>query len=257
VGPEDERISGGCRKDGRVGAQRVRERRNIMRALATRNGRSRHWPARGVSALIAAGLLILWGSAVAGGFSPEWNERRGFSLGLQFQTNIIGAEDPSPDSDPNAIFVDEVGFGGTLLIGYTFTPKVALRLSLGSAVHGTTRPGVEMTHSAAVLEAHYRFLPEERARPYVVLGLGGTSLMSTSEGVESETSGGMASVGVGLLYALTKHLLLDFTARLESINWKEQKVRTRLPGGEWVEVTDPVDDTGSSGRFLLGLVWRF
>ena len=218
--------------------------------------------ARRIHALLVALAAILIGSLpLAGPSAAEtegvWAQERGFSLGLQLQTNAIGAEDPSGESDPNDIYVDEIGGGGTFYLGYTFVPSFCLRLALGVARHETTQDAVEAFYNTLAFEAHWRFLPQERARPYVYAALGGATFHLGTERYDSETSGGLAGLGIGLLYNVTRHLVIDVNTRLDLINWDEVNVTHQLPGGGEVGITAPIDDDGSAWRFQLGLEWEF
>jgi outer membrane protein W len=176
---------------------------------------------------------------------------------LQYHANLVGAEDPGPASAPDQLFIDETGQGLALLGGYAFTPHFSTRLVLGTAVHRTTQSAVEVYHSSAVVEAHYRFLPRERARPYVFGGLGGSDIRSDQEGFHVQISGGVAVLGVGMLYNLTEHLVADLTLRLDQINWTTVKVTQDLPDGSSIQLQDPIEESGSAGKLLLGLVWQF
>jgi opacity protein-like surface antigen len=206
--------------------------------------------------VLAAAGMIPSAPLRAEDFAPDWSREKGVVLGLQFQTDLIGAEDPSAESPPDQIFVEEAGHGGLVHLGYTFTPRVCVRLAMGGAFHGTTIEGVEVSHSSATLEIHYRFLPGERARPYLFGGIGGATLEYRSGDFQSEVTGGVAVLGAGFLYHVTRHLLVDVAARLDSINWNEIRVRRRV-GGVWTEISDPVDDAGSAGKVLLGMSWQF
>jgi opacity protein-like surface antigen len=205
----------------------------------------------------AAGCLCLVTATRATSAERPWAQDRGFTVGLQYQADVIGAEDPAPGGDPNALFVEEVGHGLALNLGYTFTPNFALRLAMGSAIHGTNWEGVEITRGSAVLEAQVRFLPGERARPYLVGGLGGTRLVDDREGYDVETSGGVGVLGGGVFYNLTEHLALEFSGRLEMINWTEIKFRKEMPGGADIELENPIDENGSAGVFRLGFDLQF
>ncbi len=207
-------------------------------------------------ALVAGGLCV---AAVPRAISAQrpWAQDRGFTIGLQYQTDVIGAEDPAPGGDPDAVFIEEVGHGLSLNLGYTITPMFALRLAMGSAIHGTNWEGVEITRGSAMIEAHVRFLPQERARPYLVGGLGGTSLIDDRKGYDVETSGGVALLGAGVLFNLTEHFVLDFSTRLEMINWNKIKIRKELPGGTEIELESPVDENGSAATFRLGFDLQF
>lgn len=206
---------------------------------------------------LAAGGLCLAATPRAFSTPRHWGQDRGITVGLQYQTDIIGAEDPPAGADPNSVFVEEVGHGLSLNLGYTFTPMFALRLAMGSAIHGTNQEGVEITRGSGVLEAHLRFLPEERARPYLVGGLGGTRLVTDREAYDVETSGGVAVIGGGVLFNLTERFVLDLSTRLELINWEKVEVRMTTPGGTEVGLENPVDENGSAAIVRVGFDLQF
>ncbi len=213
----------------------------------------------GLLAIVLAGLAPLEPTSASAGDDalPCGSNACGFEIGLQLLTNVIGAEDPSPENDAGQLFLDEVGRGVALTLGYALTPQVALRFSLGAARHETTQRMVEAYHSAFAIEAHYRFLPHERARPYVLGGVGGSTIALSAGAFEAEMSGAAANFGIGMLYDLTQHLIADAGVRLDLINWSTVKVTHELPGGATLELEDPVDASGSAGKFLIGILWRF
>jgi opacity protein-like surface antigen len=183
--------------------------------------------------------------------------RRGFSIMLQFVTNLIGAEDPGPAGPSGQLFIDEVGGGGQFGLGYAFTAHFSLGLALGVVRHRTSQSDVEAYHSSITIDARYEFLSHERARPYLFAGIGGTTLALSRGDLESEVRGGVALLGAGLVYPLTRHFALDFGARLDRINWTEVQVTQQLPDGSEIVLEDPVDDEGGAVKFLLGAGWKF
>lgn len=201
--------------------------------------------------------LLATGVSQSAAQSTEWGQAKGWFLDFRILSDHIGAEDPGPDSPQDAVFVEEQGGGVGLGVGYTFTPSFALRLALGGARHETTQEGVELVHASITLEAVARFLHGQRAQPYLYGGLGGATLEFTSGRFESRTSGGVAVLGAGVEYHLTRHLALDAGARLDLINWDRVEVSAEIPGGGEVRLEDPVDESGSAAKLLLGLVWHF
>jgi opacity protein-like surface antigen len=199
--------------------------------------------------------LIVAGPASAAE-DTAWGRDHGWSLGLHIVSDHIGAEDPGSASPPEAVFVDETGGGALVSVGYAFTPSFALRFVGGSARHETTRDGVEVNHASATIEAHFRFLPGERAQPYLFGGIGGATLRFDSEALDSKVEGGLAVIGAGAIYRLTRHLSLDLAGRFDLINWNTIEVTAELPGGGELRLEDPVDESGS-GKILFGVVWNF
>lgn len=213
---------------------------------------------RAPQALMCAALLFtLCVTSPVTAQEKSWGQARGWSLGLQIVSDHIGAEDPGPGSSPTDIFVDETGGGIAFHAGYAFNPMFGLRFSVAGARHETTLDGVELDHGSVTLEAHFRFLHGARAQPYLYGGLGGSALEFNSEDLDSRISGGVAVFGGGVLYHLTRHLSLDIAARLDLINWDKVEVNLRLPGGAEVGLEDPVDEDGSAGKLLFGLLWSF
>jgi hypothetical protein len=171
--------------------------------------------------------------------------------------NWIGASEPGPGSPPGQFFIDDTGQGAIITVGYAFLPQFALRFTGGTAQHSTSRSDVSVYHSSGVLEAHYRFLPARRVRPYVFGGLGGTDLRADHEGFRVRTSGGVAVLGAGLLGNLTDHLLADLSFRADWINWNKVEVSQDLPDGSTAQLESPIEESGGAAKLLVGLLWEF
>jgi opacity protein-like surface antigen len=197
------------------------------------------------------------GDAASTGGPVPLAARKGFSITFQFIMNLIGAADPGPGTPSGQLFIDEVGGGGQLGLAYAFTPHFSLGLALAVAGHRTSQSDVEAVHSSFTIDARYEFLSHERARPYLLAGVGGTTLALARGDLESEVKGGVALLGAGLVYQLTRHFALDFGARLDQINWTEVRVTQQVPGGSEIVLEDPVDDEGAAVKFLLGAGWKF
>jgi opacity protein-like surface antigen len=186
-----------------------------------------------------------------------WGQDRGWSLGLDFVLDFIGAEDPGPESSPDAIYVNETGGGLAFHLGYAFTPVFGLRLTAIGAGHETTRDGISVSNASVTLEALVRFLHGKRFQPYALGGLGGATLQFNNEVLDTRTSGGTAVVGGGVQYHLSRHLALDLAGRLDLINWDKVEVTATLPDGSKAQLENPVDESGSAAKLMLGLVWNF
>jgi opacity protein-like surface antigen len=207
--------------------------------------------------LAAALLSTIPRAAIASSDGALRDDGRGTILGLQLQTSVIGVEERSPDAPPNQLFVDEVGGGINLILGYGFTESFALYVSVSSAGHDTSQESVRAFYSTGTLEAAYRFLPGERVRPYLLGGLGGANVRIETDDYDSEISGGVAVLQGGVLIGLSRHLLLDAGIRLDLINWNRARLTRELPSGNTIQLESPVDDSGSAGKLLLGLAWQF
>lgn len=198
-------------------------------------------------------ILAVSASTTAAQPASEWTPRKGFSVGLALQAERIGTEDENDDGD---FRIDEDGRGLSLTVGYAVSNCVALMLAIGGTKHDTTVPE-EATLGTVTAEVHYRFMPGSRARPFLFGGLGGTSASISPEDLDVELTGGMATLGVGVLYLFTKHFQFDAALRLDLINWTEISVSQTLDNGNTVSVSDPVQEDGSAGKLLAGLTWVF
>lgn len=182
---------------------------------------------------------------------------RGFQLGVEAHRSHIGADDPHAGAPADALFVDEVGGGGALTLGWGFTPTFALRLVLAGSRHETTRDNVEVQLSGATLEAVHYFQPGRPLRPFVFGGLGGFSAESRDDPFTWETEGGGACFGVGLVYFVSRDFAFTFNARADAINWDKASGTVALPGGGTFTVDQPVDEGGLAAKFGVGMGWWF
>ena len=208
-------------------------------------------------ALLAAFVATALGPATAGaqeGGAPAWGQDRGFSLGLKFLLDGLGADEAT---DPLSPVIDDIGSGLALAGGYTFTPRFHVRLTIGAAAHATEIPDLDVTHSVGTIEAHYRFLPDRQVCPYLLGSLGGTDVRADHGRDHLKFTGGMAGVGAGLLVGFTPHFLLDLTGRLDGINWTKAEYSQEQPGGGTLKYEDAIEDSGGSARLELGLIWAF
>jgi len=182
---------------------------------------------------------------------------RGFSIGLEAHRSHIGADDPYPGAPADAVYVDEVGGGGALALGWGFTETFALRLVMSGSRHETTRADVDMRLAGATIEAVHYFQPGRPLRPFVFGGLGGFKAESEDDPLQWETEGGGACFGLGLAYFASRDFAFTFTARADAINWDESRATVVLPGGGSYTIEQPVDDGGVTGKFAIGVGWWF
>lgn len=206
-----------------------------------------------LAALAAAALSPAPSFAQDGG-APAWGQARGFSLGLKFLLDGLGADEAD---NPLGPVIDDIGPGLALCGGYTFTPNFHVRVTLGAAAHATDVPDLDVTHSVATIEGHYRFSPGRQVCPYVLGSLGGTDARADHGADHVKFSGGMAGFGAGLLVGFTPHLALDLTGRLDGINWTKAEYSQDQPGGGTLKYEDAIEDSGGSARLELGLLWQF
>lgn len=205
------------------------------------------------TAALLAALAVATLAPAARAETPVWGQERGFSLGLKFLVDGLGA-DPSPD--PAELVVDDMGSGLALCGGYSFTPRFHVRLTVGAAQHGTAIGDLDVQRSVGTLEAHYRFMPDRQVCPYVFGSVGGTDVRADQGINHVKFSGSMAGVGAGMLVGLTRHLSMDVTGRVDGVNWDTAEWSQDLPGGT-VKYADPIEDSGGSARLELGLLWQF
>lgn len=204
-------------------------------------------------ALAAAVLLAGAAAPARADEAPQWGQERGFSIGLKYLVDGLGA-DASPDPAQPAI--DDMGAGLVLCGGYTFTPRFHVRLTAGSARHGTAVEGLDVERSLATLEAHYRFAPGRQVCPYVFGSLGGTEVRADKGIDHVKFSGGMAGLGAGVLVGLTRHVAMDVTGRVDGVNWEKAEWSQDTSGGT-IKFEDPIEDSGGSARLELGFLWQF
>ncbi len=206
--------------------------------------------------LLALEILVALVSPAAAG-ENGWAQASGFRLGIYGSGAGIGAEDPGASDGTDDLFVDESGSGMALMVGYTVSRRVSLYLATSFSEHETNRPGLETYYTTVAIEGHFQLMPRERVRPYLMGGLGGVGLTLDAEAYDSKTSGGVATAGLGLLWNITEHLLLDTALRLDFIEWDEIEFSRELANGSEIKLQNPVDEDGGAGRFQLGLTWAF
>lgn len=178
---------------------------------------------------------------------------QGISFGLSFHSNYIGRQERSTDEPSGSVFIDERGGGLSLYGGYGFTPSFALRLSLDGSVHETTDAAIEVEHSSVVIEGMYLFRDGQLVRPYLCAGIGGFRVHSRQGSYDFATTGPGAGFGGGLEIFVAQNVALELGARVDAINWEEQRaVRTESDGSETV-VKTPVEKEGGAAKFRLGV----
>ena len=199
-----------------------------------------------VTVVLAAALVPSDGSAAGG-------SARGTLLGVSLHSNHIGSDDRPPDAPSGSVFLDENGGGLTLVAGYGFTNAFALRLALDGAVHETTDPAIEVTHSSVVMEGVYYFRSAQLARPYVAAGVGGFQVESRQGQYDFATTGPGAVLGTGLQVFVAEHVALDFGLRADWINWEEQRATRHEGDGTETIVQTPIEEEGGAVKLRVGV----
>ena len=225
--------------------------------------RSRFSPVRAsswASAILIGSLLAAPASAnVLDEMSPGYKgaQVRGVTLSIGFQADRISTDERTEDDDPDALFIDAGGGGGTMAVGYTFNPSFNLRLAFTGAVHETTPRPLDATYGTVVVEAQYRFASAAPARPYLVGGLGGAILQVKDGGLTLDLTGTAARIGGGLHVNLTRRLLADVGVSGDLINTREVTLTGRDARGNEITLSTPVEDDGGAVRLAVGLEWGF
>lgn len=199
------------------------------------------------------GLLALLGASIPPTVdAAPRSHARGLALGLQFQSDLLSADDASPGGPPTELLLAELGAGAGFSIEYRFAPRLICRLGAHSALHYTSGDDIEATRSGASLEALYLFRAASRTEPYLMVGLGATTIEFVQAEIQSSTQGEVASLGLGLLRHLGPRLALDLGLVLDRINWSEVEVRGTSGEGATIEFRDPVEEAGAAARLRLG-----
>jgi hypothetical protein len=194
---------------------------------------------------------------VSGTTASEGGAEGRFIVGLDFFSSHIGADDPTSETSPEAVFVEEVGQGGALTFGYLITPTFLLRLYLSGAEHDATDPDFDFRFSGGTFEGAYLFRPGRPLRPYLFGGLGGFTVKAEQDALEYETTGPGMVLGAGLYYFLSAHFAMHFSVRGEFINWDKAKARLTLPNGSAIETETPIEESGGAAKIGLGIAFRF
>lgn len=205
--------------------------------------------------LVALTVLSLASVARADESAPHaWGQERGFSIGLKYLVDGLGANE---SSDPIGPVIDDIGSGLVVLGGYSFTPRFHTRLTLGGAQHRTDVSGLDVQRSLGTIEAHYRFMPDRQVCPYVFGSLGGTDVRANQGINHVKFTGSMAGIGAGTMVGFTPNFLMDVTLRFDGVNWNTVEFSQDQPDGSTLRLSDPIEDSGSSARLELGFVWAF
>lgn len=182
---------------------------------------------------------------------------QGFFIVVEGHRSHIGADDPPAAPPPNAVYVDKVGGGGALHLGYGITPTFALRLVMAGSQHETSRDDIEVRLTSATLEAVHHFQPGRPLRPFVFGGLGGFSIESQDDVFDYKTEGGGLSFGAGLDYFVGPDFAVTFGVRGEAINWDRTTATLTLPDGSRVTAERPIEDSGGAIKLSIGVGYWF
>jgi hypothetical protein len=217
--------------------------------------------------VLLAGLLLAGSVAVAQDVQgppsatpqaqPAGAKYQRWFIGVDFLSSHIGADDPSEQSTPDDVFVDEVGAGAALQAGFMVSRAFMLRLYFSGASHDATDPDLDFRLAGVTIEGCYLFAAGNPFRPYLFGGLGGFNMKGDQDFYEYETTGGAITLGAGFYYYIWRHFALDFSLRGEFINWDESKANVTLPNGDRFTVSEPIKESGATGKFTLGFGFGF
>jgi hypothetical protein len=205
------------------------------------------WRSAGKIARLGAAAAFL---AVA---LPAHAGTEGFAFGFDLHSSIVGTVDASAAKPPGYIFIDQDGGGGTLWLGYGFTPSFPVRLVASGATHGTTDADVEVAFGSLTLEALYMFRNPASLRPYVLGGVGAYSVRSRVDEYDYETTGPGVVMGAGLMYFFNNTVAMDFGIQADFMNWDHQTATRNVAGGGTEIIDTPVEEDGGAAKVLLGM----
>lgn len=182
-------------------------------------------------------------------------DTQGFAFGVGLHTNHVDTDADRDDAPQGSLFVEGVGAGGALWIGYGFTPSFAARLFLSGAEHSTSNEDIDIVFGGGTIEAMYLFRDTQPIRPCIVGGLGRFVVSSRVNEYDYETSGPGMVVGAGLACFFGETFAIDFGLRGEFINWEEARATRRVEGGPDVTVETPIEEDGAAGKIVLEATW--
>jgi len=182
-------------------------------------------------------------AAAADGDGGRW------LFGFDAVSSTVGANE-----DAAAVLIEETAPGAGLQIGYLFTPNFQLRLFAAVAEHETSDPDVKIQVGGSTLDAVYLFRAGRKVRPYVFGGLGGFTVESQQADLLYKAEGPGMALGGGVHVMLGRKVSLHGALRFEAINWDKVTATYSGSGGS-ASVTVPVDEEGTAGKVLVGVVF--
>ncbi|MDO9171797.1 MAG: outer membrane beta-barrel protein [bacterium] len=182
-------------------------------------------------------------AAAEGDFGGRW------LLGFDIVSSTVGANE-----DAATLFIEETAPGAGLQIGYLFTPNFQVRLFAAAAEHETSDPDVKIRVGGGTFDAVYLFRAGQKVRPYVFGGLGGFTVESQQADLLYKAEGPGMALGGGVHVMLSRKVSLHGALRYEAINWDKVTATYEGSGGS-TSVTVPVDEEGTAGKVLVGVVF--
>lgn len=195
--------------------------------------------------LATAGALLCAGPAAAG---------RVF-LGGHASINDLEAPRLPPGTPASSLRVERRGGGADIQIGYLLAPTVPLRLSLGSSNHESSDARTDFSDGHALLEINRRWNTGGAAQPYLLAGLGAIIFHPTWNHPDIRTTGAMATAGAGVIRRLSRRFSIDLNARVEFINWSNERSVIENLDGSTVTYESSIARRGHGGRFSIGVLW--
>jgi Outer membrane protein beta-barrel domain len=242
-----------------IGKRRYWNSKHIEEYIEMKSRNQNH---RNLFAMVFLGaIFVLLQTGVASAQTSQtpqtWGQDKGFRLGFALNSVGVDAEKSPGDGAADDIYLEEEGGGIELSCGYSFSQLFSLNFAISGARHETNDADLDAYYTTALLEGHFRFMPDSRVRPYLVAAIGGAALNLDNDDYTTKTEGGVFGLGLGMLWNLTDHLLLDTSLRLDMIDWEDREFKKELPGGQELVLAEPVDDESGAGRFQLGLTYAF
>lgn len=160
--------------------------------------------------------------------------------GFFINGSILGAAWTIDDSDIDA----ESGAGIGLKLGYNFSTNFGLFASIdGASIDPGDGDNYSLGHFDLGVQGTFR-TTADRFRPFIRASFLG---MSALDG-DFEINGAGFGLGAGALIFLSEKLALDINYTHGWVDFSEAKIESQ---------SFDIDETGSTGRFFIGLAYHF
>ncbi len=141
------------------------------------------------------------------------------------------------------------GEGGALSLGYGFTQRFSLWLTLLGSKHARVNSDVKNVDFAGLeLNLEHKFQSDSRLQPYGRVGVGVYGLQQ--ENASSSLTGAGLSIGLGADYFLSRHFGIGAELTYKKLDYLQQT--EKRGGGEFVSDISP-NLNGDTVGFLLSL----
>jgi len=141
------------------------------------------------------------------------------------------------------------GEGAALSLGYGFTDRFTLWLTLLGSEHNSKATGAsQMYFGGLELSVQHKFQTDTRWQPYGRIGGGVYSLRN--KGTDVELIGAGLTIGLGVDFFFSKHVGVGAELSFKKLDYFEE--RTPEAGGDFLKELNP-DLNGDAGAFMLTL----